>query len=185
MGIKYFTKKRFIALIGILFLDAIFSITTHAQANKAIETKKSNSWGLLFYKDQDGTSKPVCTIAEWEQKRLQILDSMQMVMGRLPNRSNLPDFKMQVTDSLKGNNYTRLTINFAVAEKERTYAYLYLPSPKKAHEKLPAMLVLHGTGDPGKQLVDGASPLANRALAKELAQRGYIVIAPDYPVSET
>lgn len=43
------------------------------------------------------------------------------------------------------------------------------------------MVVLHGTGDAGKELVDGKSPLANRALAKELAERGYIVIAPDYP----
>jgi pimeloyl-ACP methyl ester carboxylesterase len=43
------------------------------------------------------------------------------------------------------------------------------------------MLALHGTGELGKQLVDGKSPLANRALAKELAERGYVVIAPDYP----
>jgi predicted dienelactone hydrolase len=43
------------------------------------------------------------------------------------------------------------------------------------------MLALHGTGESGKQLVDGKSPLANRALARELAQRGYVVIAPDYP----
>lgn len=43
------------------------------------------------------------------------------------------------------------------------------------------MLVLHGTGELGKQLVDGKSRLPNRALAKELAERGYVVIAPDYP----
>ena len=43
------------------------------------------------------------------------------------------------------------------------------------------MLVLHGTGDLGKRIVDGESPRANRAIAKELAERGYVVIAPDYP----
>ena len=43
------------------------------------------------------------------------------------------------------------------------------------------MLVLHGTGALGKRLVDGESPRHNRAQAKELAERGYVVIAPDYP----
>ena len=181
MGFKYLTQKLSIVLISLLLLDAIFSSVTQAQVNKTTASKKPNNRDLLIFKGSDGISKPVRTTAEWEQKRLQILDSMQMVMGKLPNRSNLPDFDMQVTDSLKVDNYIRLTINFAVAEKERAYAYLYLPFPKKVHEKLPAMLVLHGTGDLGKQLVDGASPLANRAQAKELAQRGYIVIAPDYP----
>src|SRR5690606_23740447 len=33
----------------------------------------------------------------------------------------------------------------------------------------------------GKRLVDGESLKNNRAQAKELAQRGYVVIAPDYP----
>ena len=39
------------------------------------------------------------------------------------------------------------------------------------------MIVLHGTGEKGKKLVDGENPLPNRAQAKELAQRGYVVIA--------
>ena len=30
-------------------------------------------------------------------------------------------------------------------------------------------------------MVDGQGPLANRSYARELAQRGYVVIAPDYP----
>ena len=37
------------------------------------------------------------------------------------------------------------------------------------------MIVLHGTGEKGKKLVDGENPLPNRAQAKELAQRGYVV----------
>src|SRR5699024_5532546 len=45
----------------------------------------------------------------------------------------------------------------------------------------PAMLALHPTGALGKKIVDGQSSLQNRAYAKELAQRGYVVIAPDYP----
>ncbi len=85
-------------------------------------------------------------------------------------------------ESVKESNYTRLTISFKGTETERIPAYLYVPLRKKSTKKLPAMLVLHGTArDIGKQVVDGSSPLPGRAHAKELAQRGYVVIAPDYP----
>ena len=43
------------------------------------------------------------------------------------------------------------------------------------------MLALHPTGDLGKKIVDGQGGPENLAYAKELAERGYVVIAPDYP----
>src|SRR5690606_1478534 len=109
------------------------------------------------------------------------LENMQKVMGELPERSNLPPMNIQILDSQKEESYTRHNITFTVAEAEHLPAYLYVPQQKGEPKKLAAMLVLHGTGDLGKQLVDGKSPKSNRALAKELAQRGYVVIAPDYP----
>ncbi|MGH2565901.1 MAG: alpha/beta hydrolase, partial [Ginsengibacter sp.] len=78
-------------------------------------------------------------------------------------------------------NYTRLTINFTVAENERVPAYLYVPIRKGRKNRLPAMLALHPTGALGKGIVDGQTESPNRAYAKELAERGYVVIAPDYP----
>lgn len=137
--------------------------------------------GLLSYRTAEGELRPVRQLSEWEQKRLQILEGMQLAMGPLPDRSALPSFDMLITDSLKEDTYTRFTIRFMAAEDEVVYAYLYVPLRKDTPKKKPAMLVLHGTGDLGKQIVDGKSPRANRALAKELAQRGYVVIAPDYP----
>src|SRR5690606_24026037 len=58
--------------------------------------------------------------------------------------------------------------------------YLYLPYRSSITGKSPAVLALHPTGAQGKAIVDGEGK-ANRGYAKELAQRGYIVIAPDYP----
>lgn len=43
------------------------------------------------------------------------------------------------------------------------------------------MLALHETDPLGKGSVDGQGVNKNLGYAKELAQRGYIVIAPDYP----
>jgi len=118
--------------------------------------------------------------SDWEIKRNQILDSLQAVMGTLPSFESLPSFDIQYRDSLKTSNYTRYLINFRVAENEYLPAYLYIPFQKEPNQKYPAMLALHPTGDLGKKIIDGEGK-ANRAYAKELAHRGYVVISPDYP----
>ncbi len=145
--------------------------------NDSIQTDRS----LLHFNDSTHSDKVITTTTDWELKRKQVLENMQKVMGKLPDRTNLPPFDVQILDSQEEERYTRHNITFTVAENEDLPAYLYVPHQKGQSKKLPAMLVLHGTGELGKQLVDGKSPLANRALAKELAQRGYVVIAPDYP----
>jgi dipeptidyl aminopeptidase/acylaminoacyl peptidase len=161
-------KLNFILLLAILFTLSSFNNT-------------SGDSDLLYYKDHKGRKKPVKTSQDWDIKRHQILEGMQLAMGKLPDMKDLPSLNVQITDSLVENNYTRLTINFQAAKNERVPAYLYIPLDKEPDQKLPAMVVLHGTGDLGKQLVDGESTLPNRAHAKELARRGYVVIAPDYP----
>src|SRR5690606_25106692 len=115
------------------------------------------------------------------KSKAEVLEGMEAAMGDLPDRENLPPMNIEVLDSRRESNYTRQSIVFTVAEGEEVPAYLYIPDRNTSLDKLRAMLVLHGTGDLGKQLVDGTSHLANRALAKELAERGYVVIAPDYP----
>ena len=136
---------------------------------------------LLTYQSKDGVRTPVTTSAEWSIKRNQILAGMEAAMGKLPGRDALPPLKVQWKDSLHRDNHTRYTVHFTVAENEIQPAYLYLPKRSPSKAKLPAMVVLHGTGDAGKDIVDGKADRANRAHAKELADRGYVVIAPDYP----
>lgn len=128
-----------------------------------------------------GKIKSVHTPTQWEVNRIQVLNGMQQVMGDLPQRKNLPPLHIQYTDSARGDGYTRYNIRFDAAEKEAVAAYLYIPDQASIPKKLPAMLALHPTGDLGKKIVDGQGDLSNRAYAKELAERGYIVIAPDYP----
>ena len=115
------------------------------------------------------------------QDLISIRDSLQAVMGALPERAHLPPMNVQYRDSVKRGNYIRYTIRFTVADNEILPAYLYVPVGNSAQAKHAAMLVLHSTGISGKGIVDGQSHLPNRAIAKELAERGYVVIAPDYP----
>jgi len=115
------------------------------------------------------------------KERQRILNNMEKVMGKLPNRNNLLPFNIQITDSTREEKFTRYTLTFSVAEKERLPVYLYVPAQVGIPEKRPAMLVLHGTHALGKGVVDGQGDKPNRAHARELAERGYVVIAPDYP----
>lgn len=129
---------------------------------------------LLRYKNA-----PVKTNSQWKAKRLQILDSMQAVMGKLPDREKLPP-AVQVLDSLSETSYTRFSLKMTVAPNEIIYAYFYIPRHTTAR-KHPAVLALHETDLLGKRSVDGQGKNKNLAYGKELAERGYIVIAPDYP----
>ena len=124
---------------------------------------------------------PADSVNWHEKKRQKILQNMEKAMGKLPDRSNLPPFDIRITDSVKEERFTRYTLSFAVAKNERLPVYLYVPVQRGTIKRIPAMLVLHGTSELGKGVVDGQSPLPNRAHARELAQRGYVVIAPDYP----
>ncbi len=146
-----------------------------------VQAKSGPGDSLLYYINPARQARLIRNPVEWEQKRLQILNGMQEAMGKLPSRSNLPDFNVQYLDSLREDGHIRYTIKFTVAENEDLTALLYLPVQTGIVKKLPAMLVLHGTDDLGKMVLSGISPKANRSYAKELAQRGYIVIAPDYP----
>ena len=141
----------------------------------------SNQNDLLWYIDSNGTRKKVRTGKDWEMKRMQILRGMQQAMGPLPSFLGLPNMDIKIIEEVKEQNYTRQNIAFTVAPKEMLSAYLYTPHKKIKQEKLPAMLALHSTGSLGKKIVDGQSSVPNRAYAKEMASRGYLVIAPDYP----
>jgi acetyl esterase/lipase len=135
---------------------------------------------LLQYNNQDGKSLTVKTRSDWARKRIQILDRMQAAMGQLPNREkNTPS--VTVLDSTVENSFTRFKINLLVTDHETVSAYMYIPHAGKRQKKHPAMLALHETDMLGKGSVDGQGKNKNLAYARELAARGYVVIAPDYP----
>jgi acetyl esterase/lipase len=178
---KGFDRRQFISsmemgTLGLMLSNPVFSFGNTIE--KLHNFQKSD---LLFYIDSKGKIKPVTTLTEWNIKRRQIIERMQQVMGKLPDMRNLPDMNIQIIDELKEESYTCLNIIFTVVENEKVPAYLYIPFQKGKPRKLPAMLALHPTGSLGKKITDGQGALANRAYARELAQRGYVVIAPDYP----
>jgi len=134
-------------------------------------------YDLLTYTGSRGERLPVTTAIEWNRKREEVLKNMQEVMGPLPRGKR--NFKVNYTQTEEFPGYTRYSVNFQASPGETIYAYLY--RPKGSAKRCPAMLALHETGNGGKKISDGSTGKANMAYAKELAERGYVVISPDYP----
>ena len=134
---------------------------------------------LLVYADDSGTMRPVKTIADWERRRAHVLANMQLVMGELPDASKKAPLDMQVIEEVEFPAFVRKKVAFAVEDWDRAPAYLLIP--KGIAGKVPGVLCLHPTYEHGKDIVVGISGKPNRNYAEELAERGYVTLAPDYP----
>jgi acetyl esterase/lipase len=136
---------------------------------------------LLTYQGANGELHPVLTSKEWRKRRSQILAAMQDVMGPLPDRSNLPAVSAEVLETAEVDGLTRQKLLLQVGEPDRVPAFLLLPKGVSAEKKLPAMLALHQTVLIGKGEPVGLGTNPDLWYGLELAHRGYVVLAPDYP----
>ncbi len=169
-----------IEIVFLLGLLLIIGIPASAQKNQDFLAKAAEQNEFSIYSSETHENIRIHNLAEWEEYRWKLKRNMEAIMGSLPDRQNLPDFDIRIKDSLRTESYLRLSIDFQAAKGERVPAYLYIPHRSSVTGQLPAMLALHPTGADGKKIVDGEGK-ENRGYAKELAERGYIVIAPDYP----
>ncbi|MBL7223721.1 MAG: alpha/beta fold hydrolase [Candidatus Brocadiae bacterium] len=104
---------------------------------------------------------------------------MQLVMGELPAASRKVPLDVRLHEEVRLPKFTRKKITFAVEKGDRVPAYLLIPHGLVG--RAPAMLCLHPTSRLGKGVAVGLGPKPNRNHAEELAERGYVTLAPDYP----
>jgi len=79
----------------------------------------------------------------------------------------------------------RRLISYASEPGSRVPAYLCIPKTALADgaKIIPAVLCLHGTDNVvGHGVVVGIGDKPNRAYASELAERGFVTLAPNYPL---
>ena len=135
---------------------------------------------LLVYLDESGRSHPVTSVADWEIRRTHILESLQLVMGPLPQPAASPlDLRIETTEELP--RIRRQKVTFRTDGEDRVPAYLLTPRDLPRGKKVPAVLCLHETNPIGKAESVGLGQRANLHYALELAERGYVTLAPDYP----
>ena len=117
---------------------------------------------------------------------------MQEATGPLPSREALLPFDVKVSEDVRIKEVRRLTLTIAAEGDDRLPLDLYLPKSvadsidataildADHSEKIAAVVALHPTGEAGKRIVAGAGRIG-REYGIEMAQRGYVVVAPDYP----
>lgn len=130
---------------------------------------------LLVWIDPQGHTQPV-TAQLWPKRREHILQSMQLVMGPLPRRDPKVSLDVQVVWSEELEKVTRKKITYLAGPGDRIPAYLLIPHGLKG--RAPAMVCLHGTGGHTGRTAGLGADYPRYTL--ELAQRGYVTIAPDY-----
>lgn len=161
------------------FLLAFLGLVPAAPAEPVQPPFDSDKANLLVSLDAGGKPVPVQTAADWQNRRDHILANMQRVMGPLPDQSRKVPLDLQVLQEETLPRVIRKKITFAVEKDDRLPAYLLIPRDLKG--KAPAMLCLHQTTALGKGEPAGVGGLPNLHYALELAERGYVTLAPDYP----
>lgn len=104
--------------------------------------------------------------------------AMEEVMGPLPPLPRTPP-TLRVLEETPTGSYLRRRIAYTPEPGDEVPAWLLLPNNPKG--KAPAILCLHQTTRIGKDEPAGLGGKPNLHYAHELAQRGYIALAPDYP----
>ena len=134
---------------------------------------------LLAWRDARGREHSITKATGWEKRRADILANMQLVMGPLPDKTRKVPLDVQVIGEFREPEFTRLKITFAPEAGDRMPAWLLIPTGLTG--KAPAMLCLHQTTSIGKDEPVGLGGKTNLHYAAELARRGYVALAPDYP----
>lgn len=120
----------------------------------------------------------VTTKAEWQVLRRATLDGMQKVMGPLPE-SPAAAPQMTVVEEYASERWIRRKITFSTGDGDAVPAYLFTPRARKGRYR--AALCLHQTTAAGKAEPAGLGGKPNLHYALELAERGFVTLAPDYP----
>jgi len=137
---------------------------------------------LLVVRDGQGRELPVGSSGDWNVRRDHILAHFQEVAGPLPGGERRVPLEIQVASTTRETGFLRKKISFATEPGDRVPAWLLIPDgTADAGAKHPAVLCLHQTIPIGKDEPVGLGKNLELAYARELTERGFVTLAPDYP----
>lgn len=136
---------------------------------------------VSYYVSPTGERHPIETALDHGLRRLHVLQQMEQVMGTLPTAERRIALEPQVESIEDAGSYLRLKLTYRAELNDRVPAYLLIPK-SATKRKARAMLCLHPTQfELGKAQICGLGGKPSRFYAHELAERGYVCLAPDYP----
>lgn len=138
---------------------------------------------LLAFRHPDGTIGKATTHADWEYRRAELLKGMEAVMGPLPGNAKRCALDVKIEEETDCGSYVRRLISYAAEPGAggRVPAYFCIPKSATRENPAPAVLCLHPTENKiGHKVVVGLGGKEHRQYAHELAERGFVTIAPSY-----
>jgi dienelactone hydrolase/predicted esterase len=135
---------------------------------------------LDVLREASGTARPIRSAADWFERRRQLQASFEQAAGPLPGPEFRVPLDIQVQERKTIEGVTRIKLTYQSDPTDRVPAYLFLPK-ERPEGKSPALLCLHQTFGGGKDEPAGVAGDPRLDYAWELAQHGYVTLAPDYP----
>ena len=138
---------------------------------------------LLVYKDAQGVIQTADSPGEWELRRREAIAAFESIAGPLPGEDKRCLLDLRVEEEADCGSYVRRLISYESSPGGRVPAYLCIPKAALAGQPAPAVLCLHPTeNNIGHKVVVGLGGKPHRQYASELAERGYVTLAPSYPL---
>ena len=119
--------------------------------------------------------------AAWEQRRRAVRAAVEQAMGPLPSPDRPVPLDVRVVEDRVAGNVRLRKLSYCTDAADRR-ATAWLLAPRTAPTvRAPAALCLHQTVEIGKDEPAGLGGNPHLHYARELAERGYVTLAPDYP----
>ncbi|MGE3818772.1 MAG: alpha/beta hydrolase family protein [Isosphaeraceae bacterium] len=166
-------------------LSLVASLPGACAAQEAQASPRLPRENLLVFRGPGNEVQPVKSVDDWLKRRAEIVAGMESVMGKLPGNEKRCPLDVKVEEEVDCGTYVRRLITYASEPGSRVPAYLLIPKAllDGQGKRAPAILCLHGTDNVvGHGVVVGLGNRPNRQYASELAERGYVTLAPNYPL---
>jgi dienelactone hydrolase len=128
-----------------------------------------------------GDSGPITQVSAWQEKRQDIITRLFATLGSSPVPRDTHDIELLSQERCETGAqraYARCKLRYVVGQGDKVYAYLLVPD--SCPVPAPAVVAMHQYTALGKDEVAGIGGDPDMAYGHELAQRGYVVLVPDY-----
>jgi dienelactone hydrolase len=179
-------RSKWIAA-SLLLLLGLGRVGNASAATKAVD---SGVWlrlprtNLLVYHGRHGDILPVKSKSDWQKRRAEIVRGFEHIAGPLPGRDKRCALDVRIEEKTDCGKYESQLITYASEPGSRVPAYLLVPKAALAsRKKTPAVLCLHPTDmEYGHRVTVRKMRDYYRTYAHDLVERGFVTLAPAYPI---
>jgi dienelactone hydrolase len=139
---------------------------------------------LLCFHATNGQVVAVSTTADWLKRRAEIVQGMEAIMGPFPGAAKRCPLDLKIEEETNSTAFIRRRLTYSSEPGSRVPAFLLIPKSVLSNgTQAPAVLALHPTDmEYGYRVVVEPLRESYRAYASDLASRGFVVLAPAYPI---